>query len=109
MASRTNVRSISCQLSSAISQAAQRRTLPPGGEISEDYMFEEGEDGRPIRMSQLFAGKPTLIAYSFMYGPKMDHACPACTSILNALDGETRHVTQRTSLVVIAKSPSPAS
>jgi predicted dithiol-disulfide oxidoreductase (DUF899 family) len=85
--------------------AAQRRTLPPGGEIPEDYMFEEGEDARPIRMSQLFKGKPTLIAYSFMYGPKMDHACPACTSILDALDGETRHVTQRTSLVVIAKSP----
>jgi predicted dithiol-disulfide oxidoreductase (DUF899 family) len=64
--------------------AAQRRTLPPGGEIPEDYMFEEGEDARPIRMSQLFAGKQTLIAYSFMYGPKMDHACPACSSILDA-------------------------
>jgi len=85
--------------------AAQRRALPPGGEVREDYVFEEGEDARPIRMSQLFAGKPTLIAYSFMYGPKMDHACPACTSILDALDGETQHVTQRASLVVIAKSP----
>jgi predicted dithiol-disulfide oxidoreductase (DUF899 family) len=85
--------------------AAQRRVLPPGGAIPEDYRFEEGEDAHPIRMSELFAGKPTLIAYSFMYGPKMDHACPACTSILDALDGETRHVTQRASLVVIAKSP----
>ncbi len=85
--------------------AAQRRALPPGGAVPEDYMFEEGEDARPIRMSELFAGKPTLIAYSFMYGPKMDHACPNCTSILDALDGETRHVTQRASLVVIAKSP----
>ena len=40
-----------------------------------------------------------------MYGPTMDHACPNCTSILDALDGEARHVTQRASLVVIAKSP----
>jgi len=40
----------------------------------------------PIRLSELFAGKPTLIAYSFMYGPKMDHACPNCTSILDALE-----------------------
>src|ERR1700693_313586 len=80
--------------------AAQRRALPPGGEVPEDYIFEEGEDGRPVRMSQLFAGKPTLIAYSFMYGPKMDHACPSCTSILDALDGETRHATPRTSLAV---------
>ena len=85
--------------------AAQRRALPPGGEVPEDYIFEEGEDARPVRLSQLFAGKPTLIAYSFMYGPTMDHACPNCTSILDALDGEARHVTQRASLVVIAKSP----
>jgi predicted dithiol-disulfide oxidoreductase (DUF899 family) len=85
--------------------AAQRRALPPGGEVPDDYVFEEGEDARPVRMSQLFAGKSTLIAYSFMYGPKMGHACPNCTSILDALDGEARHVTQRASLVVIAKSP----
>jgi predicted dithiol-disulfide oxidoreductase (DUF899 family) len=85
--------------------AAQRRALPPGGEIPEDYVFQEGEDARPVRMSQLFAGKPTLIVYSFMYGPKMEHACPSCTSILDALDGEARHVSQRASLVVIAKSP----
>jgi predicted dithiol-disulfide oxidoreductase (DUF899 family) len=85
--------------------AAQRRALPPGGEVPEDYVFEEGEDAHPVRMSQLFAGKPTLIAYSFMYGPKVDHACPNCTSILDALDGEAQHVTQRVGLVVIAKSP----
>jgi predicted dithiol-disulfide oxidoreductase (DUF899 family) len=85
--------------------AAQRRALPSGGEVPDDYIFEEGEDARPVRLSELFAGKPTLIAYSFMYGPKMDHACPNCTSILDALDGEARHVTQRASLVVIAKSP----
>src|ERR1700736_1460376 len=85
--------------------AAQRRALPPGGEVPEDYVFQEGEDARPVRMSQLFAGKPTLIVYSFMYGPKMEHACPSCTSILDALDGEVRHVSQRASLVVIAKSP----
>ena len=84
--------------------AAQRRALPPGGEVPDDYVFEEGEDAHPVGMSQLFAGKPTLIAYSFMYGPKMGHACPNCTSILDALDGEARHVTQRASLVVIAKS-----
>jgi predicted dithiol-disulfide oxidoreductase (DUF899 family) len=56
-------------------------------------------------MSQLFAGKQTLIVYSFMYGPKMDQACPSCTSILDALDGEARHVTQRAGLVVVARLP----
>jgi predicted dithiol-disulfide oxidoreductase (DUF899 family) len=84
--------------------AQLRRGLPLGGEVPEDYIFQEDEDAHPVRLSELFAGKPTLIAYSFMFGPK-DDACPNCTSILDALDGEARHVTQRASLVVIAKSP----
>src|SRR6202049_957386 len=56
--------------------ARLRRSLPPGGEVPEDYVFQEGEDAHPVRLSELFAGKPTLIAYSFMFGPKMDLACP---------------------------------
>jgi predicted dithiol-disulfide oxidoreductase (DUF899 family) len=93
-------------LRSQIEATAQlRRRLPPGGEVSEDYMFQEGEDARPVRLSELFGSKPTLIAYSYMFGPKMDHSCPNCTSILDGLDGQAQHVNLRASLVVIAKSP----
>jgi predicted dithiol-disulfide oxidoreductase (DUF899 family) len=83
--------------------AAQRRQLPPGGEVPEDYVFE-GDQGR-VKLSELFARGGALVAYSFMYGPKMAHACPMCTSMLDALDGNAQHIAQRTSLVVIAKSP----
>lgn len=82
--------------------AAQRRKLPPGGE-AEDYVFE-GEGG-PVRLSQLFEKGNALVAYSFMYGPKMAQACPSCTSILDSLDGAAHHLAQVTNLVVIAKSP----
>ena len=59
-----------------------------------------------VRLSELFAdGKRTLIIYSFMFGPKMERACPSCTSILDGLDGETPHVTQRVNFAVVAKSP----
>jgi predicted dithiol-disulfide oxidoreductase (DUF899 family) len=93
-------------LRSQIEATAQlRRGLPLGGEVPEDYVFQEGEDARPVRLSELFGGKPTLIAYSYMFGPKMDHSCPNCTSILDGLDGQAQHVNQRASLVVIAKSP----
>lgn len=85
--------------------AAMRRALPPGGPAPEDYVFEEGEDARPVRLSELFGDKPTLVAYSFMYGPQMEQACPSCTSILDSLDGAAPHVGQRVSLVVVAKSP----
>lgn len=83
--------------------AALRRKLPPGGEAREDYVFE-GEQGE-VKLSQLFRRGSTLIAYSFMYGPDMQKACPSCTSIIDALDGMAPHVEQRASFVVIAKSP----
>jgi predicted dithiol-disulfide oxidoreductase (DUF899 family) len=83
--------------------SALRRKLPPGGEVPEDYVFE-AEEGE-VRLSQLFARGDTLVAYSFMYGPKMPKACPSCTSIIDALDGEAPHVVQRANFVVIARSP----
>jgi len=83
--------------------AAQRRELPVGGEVPEDYLFE-AESGE-VRLSELFVRGDTLVAYSFMYGPSMATACPMCTSVLDGLDGSAAHVAQRTNLVVIAKSP----
>jgi len=86
--------------------AALRRRLPTGGAVAQDYAFEEGEGARPVRLSELFeGGKDSLIIYSFMYGPKMERPCPMCTSILDGLDGAAAHATQRTNLVVAAKSP----
>jgi hypothetical protein len=53
--------------------AEQRRALPPGGEVPEDYLFE-GEAG-PARLSDLFAGKQTLVVYNWMYGPSGRARC----------------------------------
>jgi predicted dithiol-disulfide oxidoreductase (DUF899 family) len=89
--------------------AAKRRALPLGGQLPVDYLFEApAVDGSPqqVRLSELFsAGKDTLIIYSFMYGPKMAQPCVSCTSILDAMDGESPHVVQRVNLAVVAKSP----
>ena len=85
--------------------AAQRRKLPAGGEVPEDYVFE-GEKGA-VRLSQLFENGNTLVAYSFMYGPKMPEACPMCTSMLDGLNGNAQHIARRTNLLIIAKSPLP--
>ena len=92
--------------------AALRRTLPLGGEIPEDYIFDEGASdlsdtatARKTRLSELFEpGKDTLAIYSFMYGPKMKAACPSCTSILDSLDGAAPHATQRINLAVVARN-----
>jgi predicted dithiol-disulfide oxidoreductase (DUF899 family) len=83
--------------------AALRRRLPPGGEVPQDYVFDE--DSRQVRLSELFGDKSTLVLYSFMYGPKMEAPCPMCTSFLDALDAQAHHITQQVALAVTAKSP----
>jgi predicted dithiol-disulfide oxidoreductase (DUF899 family) len=95
--------------------AALRRALPLGGEVPVDYVFEEADaaltgpdNAKPVRLSELFAdGKDSLLVYSFMYDHAMQRPCPACTSILDGLNGTMPHISQRTNLVVVAKSPIP--
>jgi predicted dithiol-disulfide oxidoreductase (DUF899 family) len=103
--------------------AAQRRALPPGGAVPDDYRFEKavGADGE-VSLSELFApGKDTLVIYSFMF-PRMsadtrpgpagetgrlplpETPCASCVSILDSLDGAATHLGQRLNLAVVAKS-----
>lgn len=93
--------------------ATLRRKLPLGGELLEDYTFEEGPADitgstpvQKIRLSELFApGKDTLVLYSFMFGPNMPSPCTACTSILDGLNGAAIHIRNRVDFAVVAKSP----
>lgn len=92
--------------------AAERRALPLGGALSEDYVFDEIASAadrtavrRAVRLSELFAtGKDTLVVYSYMFGPRMDAPCPMCTSMLDSLDGSAPHISQRIDLAVVATS-----
>ena len=83
--------------------AAQRRALPPGGGIEQDYMFQS-KDG-PVTLTGLFGDHDTLIVYSMMYGPDRARICPMCAALLDAWDGMTHHVAQRATLVIVARSP----
>jgi predicted dithiol-disulfide oxidoreductase (DUF899 family) len=109
--------------------AAARRELPPGGVVSEDYVFQAaGADGAPtdVRLSELFRpGRDSLVIYNFMFprhsgderpGPQAGQTallplaegpCPSCTAFLDQLDGAAEHVGQRINLAVVAKSPLP--
>jgi predicted dithiol-disulfide oxidoreductase (DUF899 family) len=83
--------------------AEQRRALPPGGEVKQDYRFES-ERG-PVGFADLFGNKQSLVVYSYMFGPQRARPCPMCTSLLSAWDGEARDVEQRVALAVVARSP----
>ena len=88
--------------------AALRRSLPPGGSVAEDYVFERvGADLRPerVRLSELFGGYPSILLYSFMYGPDRDEPCPGCTHTLDGLDGSVFHADRKFPTYAVAKSP----
>jgi predicted dithiol-disulfide oxidoreductase (DUF899 family) len=88
--------------------AARRRKLPPGGELKQDYVFHwanEGKVGKEVKFSELFGDKPTLLIYSFMYGPNWDNPCPSCTSLMDGFDRTAWQVTRDAAFVAIAKAP----
>lgn len=109
--------------------AAARRSLPPGGVVPEDYVFQgAGAGGAPtdVRLSDLFApGRDSLVIYSMMFprdpgddrpGPRTGQTarlplseapCPSCTALLDQLDGAAEHAAQHLNLVVSAKAPLP--
>jgi len=106
--------------------ARARRKLPPGGEIPQDYIFQElRPDGRraDVRMSELFApGKDSLLIYTFMFprypdderpGPASAELkdlplartpCPSCTALLDQLDAAMRHAGDIVNLVAAAEA-----
>jgi predicted dithiol-disulfide oxidoreductase (DUF899 family) len=102
--------------------AAERRNLPPGGPVREDYVFQ-GRDG-DIRLSELFApGRDSLVIYSFMFPrdrtddrpgpaggksaelPLHEGPCPSCVALLDQLEGTAEHVAPLLNFAVVAKTP----
>jgi predicted dithiol-disulfide oxidoreductase (DUF899 family) len=89
--------------------AEQRRTLPLGGRLEQDYELDAPSG--PVRFSALFAdGKDTLYLYSFMFIPgeqglPLEVACPSCTSIIDGLDGALWHLLDRVNVAIVAKAP----
>ena len=89
--------------------AAQRRELPLGGEVTEDYVFDSPSG--TVAFGDLFAnGRDTLYLYNFMFIPgeqglPLEVACPSCTSILDAMDGAFRHLLDRVDVAIVAKAP----
>lgn len=87
--------------------AAKRRSLPRGGELKEDYVFQwanDGKVGQRVKFSELFGDKNTLLLYSFMYGPNWDKPCPSCTSLVDGFDRTSYQVSQHASFAAIAKA-----
>jgi predicted dithiol-disulfide oxidoreductase (DUF899 family) len=87
--------------------AAKRRQLPPGGRLKEDYVFQRahgGKVGAPVKFSELFGDKDTLIIYSFMFGPNWDKPCMSCTSLMDGFDRTWYSVSRDAAFAAVAKA-----
>ena len=90
------------------SVAAQRRKLPAGGELKEDYVFQWANDGKVgtrVKFSELFGEKDALMLYSWMFGPNWDNPCPSCTSLMDGFDRAWYSVSRDAAFAGIAKAP----
>jgi predicted dithiol-disulfide oxidoreductase (DUF899 family) len=88
--------------------AEKRRKLPPGGRLKQDYVFQwanDGKVGQRVKFSELFGDKPTLLLYSWMFGPNWDKPCPSCTSLMDGFDRAWYSVAQDAAFAAIAKAP----
>jgi len=105
--------------------AAKRRSLPPGGRVPRDYVFDgllpDASIGE-VRLSELFGDHRSLAIYNMMFprsraderpGPASgataslrlaEGPCPSCTALLDQLDGAVTHVEQRMAFAVVAKT-----
>jgi predicted dithiol-disulfide oxidoreductase (DUF899 family) len=83
--------------------AELRRALPPGGEVIKNYSFD-GENGQ-ADLSDLFGSKPTLVIYSYMFGPQREQPCPMCTSFMATWAAKLQDIEQRIAFVFVARSP----
>jgi predicted dithiol-disulfide oxidoreductase (DUF899 family) len=82
----------------------ERRNLPMA-EIEKDYVFD-GPNG-PVRLIDMFDGRPQLIIYHFMFDPEWEDGCPSCTAGTDELSpGFFEHLHVRdTSYAMVSRAP----
>lgn len=92
--------------------AAMRRALPPGGELKEDYIFEQGspdfrdtETVHEVRLSELFGIHSTLILINTMWAPDHELPCPACNSLADGYNATAPHLSNRAAFALVTRAP----
>lgn len=82
--------------------AAERRQLPLV-RIDKDYRFE-GANG-PLRLLDLFEGRPQLVIYHFMFHRDRAEGCEGCSFLIDNI-GRLEHLHARgTSFAMVSRAP----
>jgi predicted dithiol-disulfide oxidoreductase (DUF899 family) len=85
-------------------ELAERRRALPWMPIEKEYSFET--EAGTTSLADLFDGRSQLLVYHFMFGPKYEAGCTACSSIADTLSPQVPHLRARdVTLICISRAP----
>jgi hypothetical protein len=83
--------------------ARERRELP-WVRVDEEYTFDTDQGAKSL--AELFDGRPQLVVYHFMFGPRYAAGCPVCSSAADTFDGAVEHLKARdVTFLCISRAP----
>ena len=86
---------------------AERRALP-FTEVSTPYEFtalDESGNKKTVKLADLFAGRPQLIVYHFMFDPEWDAGCSSCSLLGDAVPALQHLNSHSTTFVAVSRAP----
>lgn len=82
----------------------RERQQLPWVRVEKKYVFDSPEGKK--RLADLFEDKSQLFIYHFMFGPEWEQGCPSCSLLMDSVNGNYIHLTQRdVSLVLVSRAP----
>ena len=92
------------ELSRQYEELARERRELPRVLVDKPYSFDTTAGKKAL--AELFEGRSQLLVYHMMFGPAWVGGCPACSAIVDQLDGEMAHLNAHdVTMVVIAHAP----
>src|SRR5215210_2757418 len=85
-------------------ELARRRRELPWVRVEKEYRFATDEGTRTL--AELFDGRSQLLVYHFMFGPRYEAGCPACSSSADAVNGVLPHLRARdVTMLYVSRAP----
>ncbi|MGW1748918.1 DUF899 domain-containing protein [Streptomyces sp. NPDC002092] len=106
LAARLDLLTAEKELTRRSDQLARQRQELPWVRAERDYRFETDEG--PASLDDLFAGRPQLLVYHFMFGPDYEAGCRSCSAIADGFDGSVVHLAHHdVTLCAVSRAPLP--
>ncbi len=80
-------------------ELGRERRNQPWVLLDKEYTFDTQAGEKTL--ADLFEGRSQLLVYHMMFGPEWTAGCPACSSVVDPLDGAMPHLNQHDATMVV--------